>query len=47
MTRMKHPVAWAFAFAVIVTVGLAIALPYTSQEAPWALFIIGLNFPYT
>ena len=46
MTRLKHPIAWAFGVAVVVAVALAVALPYTRQEAPWALFFIGLAFPF-
>jgi hypothetical protein len=45
--RLKHPIAWAFGVAVVVTVGLAVFMPFTTQEAPWALFFIGLTFPFT
>lgn len=45
--RLKHPIAWAFGVAVVVTVGLAVFMPFTIQQSPWALFFIGLTFPFT
>jgi hypothetical protein len=47
VTRLKHPIAWAFGVAVVVTLGLLLFMPYTHQEAPWAIFFIGLTFPFT
>ena len=43
---MKHPIAWAFVAAFLICVILAIVMPYTTQESPWALGAIVLAFPF-
>lgn len=42
----KHPILSAFVTAVVLSVALAIVMPYTTQESPWALFFIALLFPF-
>ena len=42
----KHPIATAFAIAVVISLAAAIVLPYSNQEAPWALGLIALAFPF-
>ena len=45
--RLKHPIAWAFGVAVVVTVGLVVFMPFTVEQSPFALFFIALTFPFT
>ena len=45
---MKHPIAVAFAIAVVLCLVLAgvASSVYTSQQAPWALGVVVLAFPF-
>ena len=42
----KHPVLGGLAIAIALSVILAFVLPYTKQEAPWALMIIAVLFVF-
>jgi hypothetical protein len=42
----KHPGIAAFVTALALSVGLALVLPYTVQESPWALSFVVLLFPF-
>ena len=42
----KRPILSAFLTAVMLSILLAVVLPYSTQESPWALsFIVFLIFP--
>jgi hypothetical protein len=45
---MKHPVAAAFIVAVVTSLALVgvILNVYTSQQAPWALALVVVAFPF-
>ena len=42
----RHPVISAFVIALMLSVVLAVVLPYSTQESPWALFFVLLLFPF-
>jgi hypothetical protein len=42
----KHPIATTFVIAVVISLAAATMLPYSNQEAPWALGLIALAFPF-
>jgi hypothetical protein len=44
MTR--HPIISAFVAALLIAVVLAVVLPFSAQEAPWALLLIAVAFPF-
>ena len=43
MTR--HPIISAFVAALVLSVVVAVVLPYSTQESPWALLFIVVIFP--
>jgi F0F1-type ATP synthase assembly protein I len=43
---MKRPILSAFVTAMVISVALAIVLPYSVQESPWGLFFILVLFPF-
>jgi protein-S-isoprenylcysteine O-methyltransferase Ste14 len=42
----KHPIIAAFVTALVLSVVLALVVPYTAQESPWALSFIVVLFPF-
>jgi hypothetical protein len=42
----NHPIASSFVIAVVLSIALAIVLPYSRQEAPWALLVVAMAFPF-
>lgn len=42
----KHPIMSAFVTALVLSLVLAVVLPYSRQESPWALFFIVVIFPF-
>ena len=42
----KHPIRTAFFTALALSIVLATVLPYSTQEAPWALAAIVATFPF-
>ena len=45
---MKHPIAVAFAIAVVASLVLAgvVLTIYSAQQAPWALAMVVVAFPF-
>ena len=44
MTR--HPIASAFVTALLIAALLTVVWPFSTQEAPWALLLIAVAFPF-
>jgi Zn-dependent protease with chaperone function len=42
----KHLVLSAFVAALVISLVLAVVMPFSTQESPWALMFIALMFPF-
>ena len=43
---IKHPITGGFVIAIVLSIILAVVLPYSAQEAPWALLMVAAAFPF-
>jgi hypothetical protein len=43
--RLKHPIAWAFGVAVVVTVGLAVFMPFTDTGSALGTLLHRAHLP--